>query len=270
MILDGKKVSDEISKKLNISKNLKLAVILVGDNASSRVYVNMKKKKCEEFGISCEIYEFLEKTKENDILKEISMLNSDTSVTGILVQLPLPKHFDARKILDSVSPRKDVDGLNSVNMTKILLGEEGIKPCTPKGVLSLLDAYGIKLEGKDVCVVGFSNTVGKPLATMCINRGATVTVCHVKTKDLGKHTSKADILMTATGVPGLIKKDMVKQGAVVVDIGISKIDGKILGDVDFEEVKDKCSFITSVPGGVGPMTVMMLIENLVWLGNYAE
>jgi methylenetetrahydrofolate dehydrogenase (NADP+) / methenyltetrahydrofolate cyclohydrolase len=266
-LLDGKKVSEDIAKSIKIKSKLKLAVILIGDNESSKIYVNMKKRKCEEFGISVDIHEFPENIAETLILDKIGALNADPDVTGILIQLPLPQNLDTRRILDSVSPKKDVDGLTSVNMTRILLGEKGVEPCTPKGVLALLEAYKINIEGKDVCVVGFSNTVGKPLATMCINRGATVTVCHIKTNDLRKHTSKADIIMTATGVPNLIKEDMVKQGAVVVDIGISKVHGKIAGDVDFKNVEKKCSYITPVPGGVGPMTIMMLIQNLVTLGS---
>ncbi len=262
MILDGKKVSEEIGKRIRIKGNIKLSVILVGNNESSRIYVNMKKKKCEEFGISCEIHEFSDSSAEKDIISKIESLNKDKTVNGILVQLPLPMHFDTRKILDRVNENKDVDGLSSINMTKIILGEKGIEPCTPKGIFSLLEYYDIDLNGKDVCVIGFSNTVGKPLATMCINKGATVTVCHIKTKDLKNHTLKADIIMTATGVPKLIKEDMVKHGAVLVDIGISKVNGKVIGDADFDNLKNKCSFITPVPGGVGPMTIISLIENL--------
>lgn len=262
MILDGRKVSEEIGRKITVKKNTGLSVILVGNNESSKVYVNMKKKKCEEFGIFCDVYEFPENSDENKILERIKKLNNDKKITGILVQLPLPQHIDTRKVLDSVNENKDVDGLSSVNMAKILLGEKGIEPCTPKGIFSLLEYYKIELKGKDVCIVGFSNTVGKPLATMCINKGATVTVCHIMTKDLRKHTIKADVIMTATGVPKLIREDMVKVGSIVVDIGIAKVDGKVVGDADFESLKDKCSYITPVPGGVGPMTIISLIENL--------
>ena len=272
ILLDGKKTSETIKEKLkdkisSLDTKLKLAVILVGGNPSSVIYVNMKKKRCLETGIDSEIIEMKENSSENEIIEAIKKLNNDKEVTGILVQLPLPKNINTRKVLDSVSAEKDVDGLNSYHLMKILLGEEKIVPCTPKGIVRLLEEYDITLEGKNVCVVGFSDVVGKPLATMCINRGATVTVCHTRTKNLKEHTKAADILMVATGVPKIITEDMVKDGAVVIDIGISKVDGKIVGDVDFENVKDKCSYITPVPGGVGPMTIVSLIENMLELKN---
>jgi methylenetetrahydrofolate dehydrogenase (NADP+)/methenyltetrahydrofolate cyclohydrolase len=270
IVLDGKKTSGEQEirlKKLILDSGfkLKLAVILVGDNAASLIYVNKKKEKCLDVGIESEIISLPESASEKEVVEEVEKLNKDDSVTGILVQLPLPKHMNSRSILDKVSLKKDVDGLHSRHLVKILLGDEKIIPCTPKGIISLLDSYGISIEGKKVCVVGFSDVVGKPLATMCINRSATVTVCHAKTKKLKEHTLGSDILMVATGVPKLITEDMVAEGAVIVDIGISKVNGKIVGDVDFENVKSKCSHITPVPGGVGPMTVISLVENMVEL-----
>lgn len=268
ILIDGTKTSAKISLELkkqidSISQKIKLAVILVGDDPASITYVNMKKKKCLELGIECEIIKFSSIT-EDELLKKIDELNDDSSVTGILIQLPLPD-INVRKVLDRVNVDKDVDGLNSYHLMNILLGNEKIVPCTPKGIMMLFKEYDIDIEGKNVCVVGFSDVVGKPLATMCLNRGATVTVCHTKTTNMTEHTKAADIIMTATGVPKLIKAEMVKEGAIVIDIGIKKIDGKIVGDVDFDNVKDKCSYITPVPGGVGPMTVISLIDNLVKL-----
>ncbi len=268
ILLDGIQTSNVIASKLlsiTTKKKLKLSVILVGDNPSSVIYVNAKKKKCVSLGVDCEILNFDNKTSEEKILNKIKALNKDISVTGILVQLPLPKSIGTRKILDSVDINKDVDGLNSFHLTKTLFNEERVVPCTPKGVISLLEAYNILLKSKKVTIVGFSDVVGKPLSLMCINRGATITVCNSKTQNLSESTLRADIIMSATGIPHIIKKEHVKQGAVVIDIGSSKIDGKITGDVDFENVKGICSYITPVPGGVGPMTIISLVENLILL-----
>jgi len=267
-LLDGKKLSSELEINLKkkfekLEKASKLSIILVGDNPASSTYVNMKKKACERMGVNCDIHTFKDSISQDEVLREIFALNNDSSVIGILVQLPLPKNFSTRKILDSVAVKKDVDGLHSQNMIKILLSEEEIVPATPKGVIRLLEEFNISIEGKNICFVGFGNLVGKPLTMMCVNRGATVSVCHVKTHDITKYTKIADIVISATGVPGLIKENMVKEGVVVVDAGISKKNGKILGDVDFENVKNKCSHITPVPGGVGPMTITMLLENLL-------
>lgn len=269
IILDGRKTSDRISiklKKITEKIRLKLAILSINDNVSSEVYVRMKRKKCEELNIGCDVYN-LQNPTQAEVMSLINNLNNDDSVTGILVQLPLPTYLNTRKILDSVDVSKDVDGLNSYHLMKILLNEEEIIPCTPKGIFRLLDEYGISVEGKSVCVIGFSDVVGKPLSTMCINRGATVTVCHIKTTDLNKHTLNSDIIMTATGVPNLITPDMIKAGSIVIDIGVTRINDKVLGDVDFEAVKYKCSFITPVPGGVGQMTVISLIENLILLAE---
>jgi methylenetetrahydrofolate dehydrogenase (NADP+) / methenyltetrahydrofolate cyclohydrolase len=267
-ILDGEKISNKlmVSYKEIIKKNkirLKIVVILVGTNFSSKIYVNIKKKKCKEMGISCEIRTFDKNISQKKLLEEIKSLNNDKLVDAIMVQLPLPNHIITRTILDAVLVEKDVEGLSSYYMGQLLIGNEEIIPCTPKGILRLLEEYKITLEGKKVCMIGYSDIVGKPLGVLCLNRGATVTHCHIKTKQLREHTLNADILMTSTGVAGLIKKDMVKMGCIIIDIGITRMGKKIVGDVNFNDVKDKCSYITPVPGGVGPMTVAMLIENII-------
>jgi len=272
IILDGKKVSDVIEKTLRrkikkLSGKLKLSIILVGENSASLKYVEKKQEKCHEIGIKCDVVKLNPDVSEEALLFKIKELNLSKSTTGILIQLPLPSHIKARKVLDFIDVKKDVDGLSSYYLMKILFNDEEIIPATPKGIISLLDEYKIGLRGKNVCVVGFSDIVGKPLVMMCLNRGATVSVAHVLTRDLKLHTSNADIIMTATGTPGLIKKNMIKEGAVVVDVGISKLGGRIVGDVDFENAKSRCSYITPVPGGVGPMTVISLIENLILLSK---
>ncbi len=271
-LLDGRKVSQKIfdSYKTIIKENgykIRLSVILAGNNPSSEIYVNIKKRKCDYVGISCDIIRFGEDVTEKELLDSISRLNNDSSVSAVMVQIPLPNGIDTRKIIDMIEPEKDVEGLSSYHMGQILIGQEEIIPCTPKGILRLLDEYDIRLEGRRVCIIGYSDIVGKPLGALCLNREATVTHCHIKTKNLTEHTKDADIIMTATGVPGLIKENMVKDGAVIIDIGISREGKKIIGDVDFENVKHKCSYITPVPGGVGPMTVAMLIENCVEINN---
>ncbi|RTZ58003.1 MAG: bifunctional methylenetetrahydrofolate dehydrogenase/methenyltetrahydrofolate cyclohydrolase FolD [Gammaproteobacteria bacterium] len=272
-ILDGKKVSqiyresfkEEIEKY--ISKGLRrpsLAVVLVGNDPASQVYVNNKRKACQKVGINSLYYHLEENISEQELLSLIDELNQNPEVDGILVQLPLPKHINPRKVIERISPDKDVDGFHPENMGKLIANVEGgFIPCTPLGIKMLFDHYGIDLQGKDVTVVGAGYIVGKPLSVLLLNMNATVTVCHIYTKDLKKHTLNADILISATGVPHLIKEDMVKEGAIVVDVGISKVDGKIVGDVDFEKVKEKASYITPVPGGVGPMTVTALLLNTI-------
>lgn len=270
ILMDGSSLSRKLlaeCKKRAEGLSLRLAILVVGSDPASELYVKIKKRRCEEVGIPCDIRRFPESVSEEEVIGCIDELNEDRSVTGILVQMPLPSPLASRRILDRVRLEKDVDGLNSRHLLGILLREERILPCTPKGIIRLLQEYAIPLEGKSVCVIGFSDVVGKPLATLCLNRGATVTVCHRRTKDLARHTIEADIIMTGTGVPKLIKEDMVKAGAVVVDIGISKVGSKTVGDVDFENVRRKCSYITPVPGGVGPMTVVSLIENLLLLAE---
>jgi len=270
ILLDGKKTSEKISQKLKeqikvFGEKVKLSVILIGDNPASITYVNKKKEKCLEMEIDCEVIQLDNDVSQQELLGIIEGLNKNNNVTGILIQLPLPSHINTRLVLDKVDVKKDVDGLNSFHLMKILLNDEKVVPCTPKGIMRLLEEYGVGLEGKNVCIIGFSDVVGKPLATMCLNREATVTVCHIKTKNLKQHTLAADVIMVATGVPNLIKADMIKQDVIVIDIGINKVNNKIVGDVDFDNVKNKCSYITPVPGGVGPMTVVSVVENLIKL-----
>ena len=271
VILDGKslsqKIREEIKREVESFTNRgfrapSLAVILVGEDPASKVYVNNKRKACESVGIKSLFYHLPEDTEEEKLLGLIYELNNNDEVDGILVQLPLPKHIDQTKVILSINPEKDVDGFHPENMGK-LVGqiEEGFIPCTPLGIDILLKHYGIEVQGKDVVIVGAGFIVGRPLSLLMLWRNATITVCHIYTKDLKKHTLQADILISATGVPHLIKEDMVKEGAVVIDVGISKVEGKIVGDVDFERVKEKASAITPVPGGVGPMTVTALLLN---------
>ncbi|MDI6826446.1 MAG: tetrahydrofolate dehydrogenase/cyclohydrolase catalytic domain-containing protein [Candidatus Aenigmarchaeota archaeon] len=275
VIIDGKKIAEEIMeglkpriqklKKKNIIPTL--AIVMVGDNPASRIYIRNKQKACEEIGMNSNLYEFPESMKEEKLMALIQELNNDKKIHGIIIQLPLPKHMDEKKILSTVSPEKDVDGLNPVNIGNLLIGNEYIAPCTPKGIIKMLEKMKIPVEKKNVVIVNNSNVVGKPLAMMLTNRFATVTLCHVKTKHLKAHTKRAEILITATGVSNLIKKDMVKEGAVVIDAGVCYKEGKVHGDVDFENVKDIASYITPVPGGVGPMTVAMVLENTLILAE---
>ena len=264
-IMEGLKPRIQKLKKKNI--NPTLAIVLVGDNPSSKIYVTNKQKACEKTGISSNLYEFPESMKEEKLISLIQQLNNDRKIHGIIVQIPLPDHINENKILSLVSPEKDVDGLNPVNVGNLLIGDEHIVPCTPKGIIRMLEKMKIPVEKKNVVIINRSNIVGKPLAMMLINRSATVTICHSKTKFLSQHTKKAEILITATGIPNLIKKDMVKEGTVIIDAGISYKDGKVYGDVDFENVKDIASYITPVPGGVGPMTVAMVLENTLILAE---
>jgi methylenetetrahydrofolate dehydrogenase (NADP+)/methenyltetrahydrofolate cyclohydrolase len=239
-----------------------LAVILVGDNPASRVYVRNKIKACEECGIKSFQHLLPADISEAALLEKIGELNANDQVHGILVQLPLPAHIDMRRVLEAISVAKDVDGFHLYNVGSLVVGNSIFPPCTPYGVQLLLDSTGIDVAGKNVVIVGASNIVGKPMALMLLQREATVTVCHAKTRDLAQHTILADILVVAAGVPGLIAGQIVKKGAIVIDVGINRLaSGKIVGDVDFEAVKERAAWITPVPGGVGPMTVTMLIEN---------
>jgi methylenetetrahydrofolate dehydrogenase (NADP+)/methenyltetrahydrofolate cyclohydrolase len=239
-----------------------LAVILVGDNPASRVYVGNKIKACEECGVHSIHVALDADASEAELLQAIARLNADDAVHGILVQLPLPAHIEVRRVLEAIAVHKDVDGFHLYNVGGLVVGNTVFPPCTPYGVQLLLDTTGIDVAGQNVVVVGASNIVGKPLALMLLQREATVTVCHARTRDLAQHTILADILIVAAGKPGLIVPEMVKQGAIVIDVGINRLeDGRIVGDVCFEAVSKKASWITPVPGGVGPMTVTMLIEN---------
>ncbi len=275
VILDGKKVAQEIKEqvKSRVDELVKrgitpgLAVILVGDNPASQVYVRNKEKTCRKLGIFSLRYDLPEDTPEEELLKLIEELNTNQKVHGILVQLPLPAHIDEREILYSISPSKDVDGFHPYNLGRLLIGDPLFLPCTPWGVQELLLRYGIDFEGKNVVIVGRSNIVGKPLAMMLVQKAkganATVSICHTRTKNLREYTLFADVLVAACGVPRMIKGDMVKEGAVVVDVGINRVNGSLVGDVDFEEVSKVASYITPVPGGVGPMTIAMLMANTV-------
>ncbi len=266
-ILDGKSLRDKLLSDLKLkidalNEKPELAVILAGEDAASKIYVNNKKKTAEKLGIKSSVYTYDENVSEQAILDKISELNNDNRVNAILVQLPLPKHLDKSKILDGISPDKDVDCFTTYNYGKLATGlEPYVYPCTPKGVLLLLDEYGIDLDGKHVVVVGRSNLVGKPMALMALKRNATVTVCHSHTKDLKSIIKTADVLISAVGEV-LIEEDMVRRNCIVVDVGISRgSDGKIRGDVNFESVSKVSSYISPVPGGVGPMTIASLMLN---------
>lgn len=271
-IIDGKEVSSYIKSQVKLSvDSLKqqgiepcLAVIIVEGDSASRVYVNNKKKACEACGIKSLEYALEANVSEEELLKLIDRLNNDGSVHGILCQLPLPKHIDEKKVIDAISPKKDVDGFSEVNVGKIWLGNYEFSPCTPMGVIELLDYYKIDLEGKNCVIVGRSNIVGKPMAALLMEKNATVTICHSKTKDISFFTKNADVIIAAVGKAGFITADMVKDGAVVVDVGINRdANGKLCGDVDFDSVKEKASYITPVPGGCGPMTIAVLMKNTV-------
>ena len=270
-LIDGKslanKVQENVAKAtegLKQEKNIVpgLAVILIGDDPASQAYVKMKAKACEKVGFYSITHNMPDTISQNEIIATIEMMNDNPRIDGILVQLPLPKHIDTDKIIEVIDPKKDVDGFHPYNVGRLVTGLDGFVACTPLGVMKMFEAYSIALEGKDVCVVGASNIVGKPMASLLINANATVTITHVYTKDLRAHTLAADIIIVGVGLPGLIKADMVKEGAIVIDIGINRLeDGKLVGDVDFPDVSKKCSYITPVPGGVGPMTIAMLLEN---------
>lgn len=271
-ILDGKNVSAQVKERVkNEALNLKnqgiepaLAVILVGEDKASQTYVAAKEKAC----IACEIKSVMhclsESTTQSELIALIDVLNLDDGIDGILVQLPLPKHIDTNKILETISPEKDVDGFAAINAGKLASGLDGFVPCTPLGIMEIFKAYDINLEGKNAVVIGRSNIVGKPMANLLLNANATVTVTHSKTRNLKEICAGADILVAAIGRADFVTADMVKEGAVVIDVGINRMDdGKLKGDVKFDEVAPKCSFITPVPGGVGPMTIAMLLSNTI-------
>ena len=269
--IDGKAFSQVILEKIReehnqlkekYGKKAGLAVVIVGNNPASQVYVRNKMKACENVGFYSENIELDENISEEELLQEIDKLNKNDRINGILVQLPLPSHINELKIIDSISPEKDVDGFHVANIGKMVIGDEtGFISCTPYGIMQLLEEYKIEIAGKDAVIIGRSNIVGKPMALMLIQKGATVQVCNSRTKDLRKKLNDADIIIVAAGVPKLLKKEDVKEGAVVIDVGINRVDGKICGDVDYEEVAERASYITPVPGGVGPMTIASLIKN---------
>ncbi|MBL0722010.1 MAG: bifunctional methylenetetrahydrofolate dehydrogenase/methenyltetrahydrofolate cyclohydrolase FolD [Sulfurovum sp.] len=251
---------EELKQVLNIVPGL--AVILIGDDPASQAYVKMKAKACEKVGFYSITHNMPDSISQDEIIGTIQMMNDNPRIDGILLQLPLPSHIDSDKILEVIDPKKDVDGFHAYNVGRLVTGLDSFVACTPLGVMKMFEAYNIELESKDICIVGASNIVGKPMASLLLNANATVTITHIYTKDLKSHTLKADIIIAGVGVPKLITEDMVKNGAVVIDIGINRIsDGSLVGDVDFKNVSKKCSYITPVPGGVGPMTITMLLEN---------
>ena len=268
VIIDGKKCAEEIldnlkDKILKLEKKPSLAVILANDNSSSKIYVDNKEKVSMELGIKSSVYRFDKSITQGELIKLIHELNADKNINGILVQLPLFEHLNSQEIIELINPKKDVDGFHPINVGRLNCGLEPYAVCcTPKGIIKLLKKYKINLVGKNVVVIGRSNIVGKPIATLLTNENATVTLAHSKTKKLKEITKNADVIVSATGHPKLIKADMVKKGAVVIDVGITKqINGKLAGDVDFEKVKNVASYITPVPKGVGPMTIACLMEN---------
>jgi len=271
-ILDGRSLSNKI--KQNVKKDVKtlqkkqitpgLAVILVGSDPASSTYVNMKSKACKEAGIYSIVHEMPVSISQENILEIIEMMNKNPNIDGILVQLPLPKQIDTTAILEAIVPHKDVDGFHPYNMGRVVIGLDSFIPATPYGVMKLFEEYNIDLKGKNVCVVGASDIVGKPLASLMLNANATVDICHIYTHNLKAHTLNADIVCVGVGKINLITEDMVKDGAIIIDIGVSRLEnGKLVGDVDFENVKNKCSYITPSPGGVGPMTIAMLLQNTI-------
>jgi methylenetetrahydrofolate dehydrogenase (NADP+)/methenyltetrahydrofolate cyclohydrolase len=271
-ILDGKKLSQKIKEEVKKeATELKekgitpgLAVILVGNDPASQVYVGMKAKACKESGIYSVVHEFPETISQKELLETIEMINKNPNIHGLLIQLPLPKHIDTTKVLEAVDPSKDVDGFHPYNVGRLVAGLDSFAPCTPLGVMEMFKEYNIDVKGLDACVVGASNIVGKPMQALLLNEFATVDICHIHTKNLAEHTKRADIVIVGVGKINLITADMIKEGAIVVDIGINKTeDGKLVGDVDFENVSKKASYITPVPGGVGPMTIAMLLKNTI-------
>lgn len=269
MILDGKKTAAEIKQNVKnrisqITEKIQLVVVLVGENAASQIYVRNKQKACKEVGIDSVLIQLDETTTEEELKSVIVSLNNEKSVYGILVQLPLPTHIKEDEIINTIDPKKDVDGFTLVNKGKLVSGMQAAYPATPKGIITLLKTYNIEIAGKHAVVVGRSNIVGKPMSLLLLQENATVTIAHSKTKDLKSITLQADILISAVGKKDMITKDMVKENAIVVDVGINRVDNKLFGDVDFENVQEKASYITPVPGGVGPMTIATLLENVLY------
>lgn len=278
-LIDGKKLSALIREEIKLDaseferkygRKIGLAVILAGENPASKIYVRNKIVACEETGIKSFEYYLPESVTTEQLLELVETINSDENIDGLLVQLPLPKGVDEKTVLKAVSPAKDVDGFHAVNAGNLLLGNPCLAACTPSGIISLIKSTGVEINGKNAVVVGRSNIVGKPVAVLLLNENATVTVCHSKTADLKKHTLEADILVVAVGIKELIKGDMIKKGAVVIDVGMNRADGKLYGDVEFDSAKERASFITPVPGGVGPMTITMLLKNTVKAANLAR
>mgnify|MGYP000215856302 FL=1 len=278
-IIDGKSIAKELRESLaprvaalkeqGITPGL--TVIVVGDDPASAIYVRNKERACVKLGMNSQVLRFPAETTQEEILNTVRLLNQDDSVHGILVQLPLPRHIDEQAVLRAIDPDKDVDGFHAMNAGRLMNGEPGFVACTPKGVMRLLEVSGVELDGKNAVVVGRSNIVGKPMALLLLQKNCTVTIAHSHTKDLAAVTRSADILVVAVGRAGFITGDMIKPGAAVMDVGINRVDGKVVGDVDFESAKEVASYITPVPGGVGAMTIAMLMENTVEAAeNYAR
>lgn len=270
-LIDGRKVANAIKESLYEEiKQLKdkeivpgLAVVIVGQDPASMSYVKSKEKTCIKLGMHSERYDLEDTVEENVLLDLIQSLNEKDNIHGILVQLPLPKHIDERKVIETIDPKKDVDGFHPINVGKLFSGLEGVKPCTPFGIIKLLEYYNIDVTGMNAVILGRSNIVGKPAAALLLQKNATVTVCHSRTKDLEANLKEADLVVAAIGKPLFVKEHMIKEGAVVIDVGINRLDQSLVGDVDFDQVKEKASYLTPVPGGVGPMTIAMLMYNTV-------
>lgn len=275
-IISGKIVSEQVKNRVKAEAeklkeqgvNIGLAVVIVGNDPASRVYVNSKKKACEYVGFNSYEYALDENVTQQELLDLVEVLNNDRKVNGILVQLPLPKHIDENAIINAISPEKDVDAFHPFNVGKIMIGDFAFLPCTPAGVMELIDSTGVEIAGKSCVVIGRSNIVGKPMAMLLLHRSGTVTICHSKTQNLKEICKNADILVASVGKPNFVTADMVKEGAVVIDVGINRLEnGKLCGDVKFDEVSEKAGWITPVPGGVGPMTIAMLMQNTLTAGK---
>lgn len=270
-IIDGKELAARIRENLTrevaalneAGKNPGLAVIIVGDNPASQSYVMAKTKACQDVGMYSELHELDASISETDLLTKIEDLNQDSKIHGILVQLPLPAHIDEHKVIEAISADKDVDGFHVTNAGRLLTGLDGFVACTPAGVIEMIKSTGVSMVGQHVVVVGRSNIVGKPVAILALNEHATVTICHSRTRNLAEITRQADILIAAVGRPEMITGDMVKEGSIIIDVGINRVDGKLVGDVDFASCESKAAYISPVPGGVGPMTITMLLANTV-------
>lgn len=275
-IISGRELSQKIRNELinqvdEFNNNFKvtpsLTVVIVGEDPASQSYVRGKERACEAVGIQSNVIRLEESIAEDELLTLIESLNSDDSVDGILVQLPLPSHLDEQKVIDSISIDKDVDGFHPLNVAALNLGRDCILPCTPAGIMCMLDEAGVEISGKEAVVIGRSNIVGKPIAQLLLSKNATVTICHSRTNDLTEVVKRADIIIAAVGIPKLVTKEMVKEGAVVIDVGVNRVDGKLVGDTDFDNLLDCASVVTPVPGGVGPMTITMLLRNTVELAT---
>lgn len=271
-VISGKQLAKELRENMKEEINLlkqrgitpHLTVILIGNDPASHSYVNGKKKASEEVGISSEIIKLDATITEDELLDKIQELNKDPNVHGILVQLPLPEHIDEQKVIETIDPKKDVDGFHPINVGRMMIGQDTFLPCTPFGILKMLQSINIDMSGKHAVIIGRSNIVGKPMGQLLLNENATVTYCHSRTKDLRKYTLSADILIVAVGKEHIVDGSYIKDGAVVIDVGVNRTkEGKLTGDVDFEDAKEKASYITPVPGGVGPMTITMLLENTI-------